>query len=102
MTIGRFGHQLGNCVCGNVMMRLWPQILKAGNLLKARAQIRDTWAELVAFCEEFSLTVPVCPEPKREKVVVTRHGGQTPGSGAGRAISSRPPLKRQKPQVGIQ
>ena len=28
VTIGRFGHQLGNCVRGNVMMRLWPQILK--------------------------------------------------------------------------
>ena len=96
VTIGRFGHQLGNCVCGNVMMRLWPQLLKAGNLLKARAKIRDTWAELFAFCEEFSLTVPVCPEPKREKVFTTRHGGQTPGSGAGRATSSRPPLKRQK------
>ena len=96
VTIGRFGHQLGNCVCGNVMMRLWPQILKAGNLLKARATIRDTWAELVAFCEEFSLTVPVSPEPTREKVIATRrHGGQPPGSGAGRATSSSPPLKRQ-------
>ena len=80
VTIGRFGHQLGNCVCANVMMRLWPQISKAGNLLKARAKIRDTWAELVAFCEEFSLTVPVCPEPKRDKVFTTCHGGQTPGT----------------------
>ena len=96
VTIGRFGHQLGNCVSGNVMMRLWPQILKAGNLLKARAQIRDTWAELVAFCEEFSLTVPVYPEPRLEKVVTTCRGGQTPGSGAGRATLSGPPLKRQK------
>ena len=95
VTIGRFGHQLGNCVSGNVMMRLWPAILKAGNLLKARAKIRDTWAELVAWCEEFSLTVPVCPKPTVEKVVATR-GGQTPGSGATRATLSRPFVKRQK------
>ena len=67
VTIGRFGHQLGNCVCANAMMRLWPQILKAGNLLKARAQIRDTWAELVAFCEEKSLTVPIQTEAKRRE-----------------------------------
>ena len=82
VTQGRFGHQLGNCVSGNVMMRLWPQILKAGNLLKARADIRDTWAELVAFCEEYSLTVPVRPEPSGgfQTHGEDSRGGQTPGA----------------------
>ena len=31
---GSFGHQMGNAVSGNVMMRMWPAVLKAAEFMK--------------------------------------------------------------------
>ena len=86
---GRFGHQLGNCVSGNVMMRLWPQILKAGKLLKSRTTVRDMWAELIGFCEDLAITTPIDPVP------TGRHGGLSPASSAAEPASASTPIAHE-------
>ena len=56
---GVFGQQMGNAVSGNVMMRVWPAVLKAAGFLKKKATIRDCWAELTDTCDRFGMCVPV-------------------------------------------
>jgi hypothetical protein len=50
---------MGNAVSGNVMMRVWPAVLKAAGFLKKKATIRDFWAELTDTCDRFGMCVPV-------------------------------------------
>ena len=56
---GTFGHQMGNAVSGNVMMRMWPSVLKAAVFMKREAIVRDFWAELTETCDKFDMCVPV-------------------------------------------
>ncbi len=56
---GVFGHQMGNAVSGNVMMRLWPAVLKAAGFIKKKAPVRDFWAEVVEICDDFDMCVTV-------------------------------------------
>ena len=56
---GVFGHQMGNAVSGNVMMRLWPSVLQAAVLMKRKATARDFWAKLTETCDKLDMCVPV-------------------------------------------
>ena len=70
---GQFGHQLGNAVSANVMMRLLPQILKAAGLLKQKAVVRDFWADLSKACHKHGLANEILDQsglaPRKKRVV---------------------------------
>ena len=51
------GHALGNAVSGNIMMRLWPAILRAGGFLN-HMPTKDFWAELTEICSQWGMARP--------------------------------------------
>ena len=55
----QFGHEMGNCVSANVIMRFLPSVMQAAGLLPAEAKIRDFWKELTEALDKENLCVPV-------------------------------------------
>ena len=77
---GAYGHMLGNAIPTNMLMRLFPSILKSGGVLNPKACLGDYWAELVASCSNSGCVHrPSKPEPRRRA-----------GPSAKRSLSSVP------------
>ena len=62
---------------GNVMMRMWPSVLKAAVFMKRKAIVRDFWAELTETCDTFDMCLPVPQRRVRQARGVPPKQGQS-------------------------